>query len=62
VSVNTPSDKVPVLLAGHPRLVGAQGSVSLRVMDTDTCTTAEMLLRWRTNLERFAPQLRAASP
>lgn len=62
VSVNAPADKVPVLMAGHPRLVAAHDSVSLRVSDTDTRATAETLLRWRTNLERFGPQLRAASP
>jgi hypothetical protein len=62
VSVNTPSDKVPVLVAGYPRLVAAHDSVSLQVSDTDTRATAETLLHWRTNLERFGPQLRAASP
>jgi hypothetical protein len=40
--------------------------VTLRVRDaivgTDSRTAAEALLRWRVDLERFGPQLRAASP
>jgi hypothetical protein len=62
LSVNIPADKVRVLLSGHPQLVGMKDGVTLHVVDTDSRTTAEALLRWRTNLERFSPQLLAASP
>jgi hypothetical protein len=32
------------------------------VTDIESRTVAEMLLRWRVDLERFAPQLGVASP
>ena len=62
LSVNVPPDRVPLLLAVHPLLVGTKDSVSLRVSDIDSRTAAEASLRWRIGLERFAHQLRAASP
>jgi hypothetical protein len=44
------------------RVERATDCVTLRVRDTDSRTAAEALLRWRVDVERFGPQLRAASP
>lgn len=60
--VNVPPDMVRVLLDTHPQLVGTKDGVALRIIDTASVTAAEAPLRWRIELERFAHQLRAASP
>jgi hypothetical protein len=62
LSVHIPSNMVPPLLDSHPQLVGANDGVRLRVIDTNSRAEAERLLRWRIELERFAPQRRVASP
>jgi hypothetical protein len=50
------------LLNDLPRLRRTARGVRLRVTDGDTRGTAEALLRWRVESERFALQLRDASP
>jgi hypothetical protein len=62
LSVTVPSGMVRLLVDNHPQLVETKDGVVLRVIDPDSCTAAEALLRWRVDLERFAGQLRAASP
>ena len=57
-----PPNMIGLLLNGHPQLAGIQDGVSLRVIDAKCRMTAEWLLGWRIDLERFAHQLRAASP
>jgi hypothetical protein len=60
--VNVPPGMMGPLLEGHPQLRGTRDSVSVRVNDADSRAAAEALLRWRVEIERYAPQLRAASP
>jgi hypothetical protein len=62
VSVTVPRDAAGPTLEGHSRLRGTADGVRVRVSDGDARTAAEALLRWRVELERFGPQLRAASP
>ena len=62
LSVPVPRDMVDVLLECHQQLRSTGDGVSLPVRDADSCTAAEELLRWRVELARYAPQLRAASP
>ena len=50
------------LLERHPQLQLTRSGVRLDVTDAQRCVTAEDLVRWRIGLERFAPQLREASP
>jgi hypothetical protein len=50
------------LLEGHPQLRRTKDGVRVHVTDLDSRAAAEALLRWRIALERFAGQLRAASP
>jgi hypothetical protein len=53
---------VGLLLADRPQLRGTHDGVSVHVTDVDSRRAAEALLRWRIELERFAPQLRNAAP
>jgi hypothetical protein len=60
--VDVRPDAVGRLLGCHPQLQGVAGGVRLDVTDAGRGALAEGLLRWRLGLERFAPQLREASP
>jgi hypothetical protein len=62
LSVNVPPDAVGPRLESHPLLRRTTDGVSVHVTDIESRTTAETLLRWRVDLERFAPQLGVASP
>jgi hypothetical protein len=62
LSVSVPPDLVRPLLDANPRLGRTKDGVSLRAIDTDSVKAAEASLRWRIGLQRFAHQLRAASP
>jgi hypothetical protein len=62
VSVNVPPDAVGPMLESDPLLRRTTDGVGVRVTDSESRTAAETLLRWRVDLERFAPQLGAASP
>jgi hypothetical protein len=62
LSVNVPPDAVGPRLASDPLLRRTTARVGVHVTDSESRTAAETLLRWRVGLERFAPQLRAASP
>ena len=62
VLVNVPPAMMGPLLENRPQLRATKESVTVRVRDGDSRTAAEALLRWRVDLERYAPQLRAASP
>jgi hypothetical protein len=62
VVVNVPRGMAGLLLEGHPQLRGTDDSVSVCVRDPDSRAAAEAALGWRIELERFGPQLRAASP
>jgi hypothetical protein len=50
------------VVEGHPRLRRTKDGVRVHVTDLESRAAAEALLRWRIALERFAGQLRAASP
>ena len=60
--VNVPPDAVGPMLEGDPRLRRTTDGVSVHVTDIESRTAAEALVRRRVDLERFAWQLRAASP
>ena len=62
LSVNVPADAVGPMLEDDPRLRRTTGGVSVHVTDVESRTAAETLVRRRVDLERFAWQLRAASP
>lgn len=62
LSVNAAPDMVRLLLDGYSQLVRTKDSLNLCVIDAESCAAAEVLLRWRIDLEQFAHQLRAASP
>jgi hypothetical protein len=62
LSVNLPADAVGPRLASHPLLRRTTDGIGVHVTDSESRTAAETLLRWRVDLEPFAPQLRAASP
>ena len=62
LSVNLPPDAVGPMLEGDPPLRRTTGAVSVQVTDIQSRTAAETLVRRRVDLERFAWQLRAASP
>jgi len=62
LSVNVPPDAVAPRLASDPLLRRTTDGVSVHVTDIESRTAAETLLRWRVDLERFAPQLGVASP
>jgi hypothetical protein len=62
LSVNVPPDAVAPRLESAPLLRRTTDGVSVHVTDIESRTAAETLLRWRVDLERFAPQLGAASP
>jgi hypothetical protein len=62
LSVNVPPDAVGPRLESDPLLRRTTGGVSVHVTDIESRTAAEALVRWRVGLERFAWQLRAASP
>jgi hypothetical protein len=59
--VDVPWDMVGALGDLAPPAPGEAG-VRLEVLDEDRSRTAIALLRWRTEIERFAPQYRNASP
>jgi hypothetical protein len=50
------------LRESHPRLQVTRRGVRLDVTDAGSRMAAEALVRWRVDLERFAPQWREASP
>jgi hypothetical protein len=50
------------LLENHPQLQGTSRGVCLGVTDAASRMAAEALVRWRIDVERFAPQWREASP
>jgi hypothetical protein len=50
------------LVEAEPLLRRTSEGVHLGVHDTGSRTAGERALRWRIDLERFGPQLRAASP
>jgi hypothetical protein len=62
LTANVPAGTVGLLLADRPQLRGTHDGVSVHVTDVDSRRAAEALLRWRIELERFAPQLRNAAP
>jgi hypothetical protein len=62
LSVDVPGDMVGPLLEAHPHLRETKNGVSVHITDLDSRAAAEALLRWRIDLERFGPQLLAASP
>jgi hypothetical protein len=62
VSVNVPPDATGPRLASDPLVRRTTDGISVHVTDIESRTTAETLLRWRVDLERFAPQLGVASP
>jgi hypothetical protein len=62
LSVNVSPDAVGPILERDPLLRRTADGVSVHVTDSESRTAAEALLRWRIDLERFAPQLRDASP
>jgi hypothetical protein len=62
VSVDVPPRSESPLLGGHPQWRRTKDGVRVHVTDLDSRTAAEALLRWRIGMERFAGQLRAASP
>jgi hypothetical protein len=62
LSVDAPPGAVGPRLESDPLLRRTTDGVGVRVTDSESRAAAEKLLRWRVDLERFAPQLRAASP
>jgi hypothetical protein len=62
LSVNVPPDSVALLLESRPQLRRTEDGLSVHVTDPHSRASAEALLRWRIELERFAGQLGAASP
>ena len=62
LSVNVPPDAVGPMLEGDPPLRRTTGGVSVQVTDIESRTAASTLVLRRVDLERFAWQLRAASP
>lgn len=62
LSISVPPRSERPLLEGHPEMQGTKDGVQVQVTDLDSRAAAEALLRWRIALERFAGQLRAASP
>jgi hypothetical protein len=62
LSVDVPPVAVTATLASDPLLRRTADGVSVHVSDIESRTAAETLLRWRVDLERFAPQFGAASP
>jgi hypothetical protein len=62
LTASVPPAMVSLLLASRPQLRGTEDGVSVDVTDVNNRRAAEALLRWRIELDRFAPQLRNASP
>lgn len=62
LSVNVPPDAVGPRLANDQLLRRTTDGVSVHVTGIESRAAAETLLRWRVDLERFAPQLGVASP
>ena len=62
LSVDVPGDMLGRLLEAQPHLCETEDGVSVPITDVDSRAAAEALLRWRIELERFGPQLLAASP
>ena len=62
LAVSVPPFRVSAVLQSYAKLRQTGDGVSLHVTDSDSRATAEALLRWRINLERFVPQLGVASP
>jgi hypothetical protein len=62
LTVFVSAEDVTPLLETEPLLRVSREGVHLDVHDTGSRTAGERVLRWRIDLERFAPQLRAASP
>jgi hypothetical protein len=56
------AELVTTLVASEPLLRVTRDGVRVDVVDADSRQAAERLLRWRIDLERFAPQLGEASP
>jgi hypothetical protein len=61
LTVHVGPEVIAPLLERHPQLQPAAGGVRLRATGAGRAA-AEALLRWRIDLERFAPQLHNASP
>jgi hypothetical protein len=61
VSVEVDRELVAPLLERHPQLQTTTGGVRLSATGAGA-VHAEALIRWRIDLELFAPQLRDASP
>ena len=53
---------VRTLLATQPLLRMNRGGVRVDLIDADSRRAAEALIRWQVDLERYAFQLRSASP
>ena len=62
LTVDVAPDLVGSVLERHPRLRVTDGGLRLGVTDAESRAAAEALVRWRIGLDRFASQLRAASP
>jgi hypothetical protein len=62
LTARVPRDMVGPLLREHRRLRRTSDGVGVRVTDRATCRAAEVLIRWRMEVERYAPQMRNASP
>lgn len=62
LSVDVPGEMVGRLLEARPHLRETKDGVSVHISDVDSRAAAEALLRWRIEVERFGPQLLAASP
>jgi hypothetical protein len=61
LTVAVDHDLVAPLLDRHPQLQVTAGGVRLHATGAGR-QTAEALVRWRMEVERFGPQLRSASP
>jgi hypothetical protein len=62
LTVHVSPDVAGPLLEEHPRLRRTSDGVGVRVTNGATRRAAEVLIRWRMEVERYAPQLRNASP
>ena len=61
-TLNPVSGAVSVTVPRDAASRGTAHGMSVRVTDGETRAAAEALLRWRVEIERFGPQLRASSP
>jgi hypothetical protein len=62
LTASIPRGMVSLLLANRPQMRATKDGVGVHVTDVENRRAAEALLRWRIELEWFAPQLRCASP